>query len=182
MTPALPPVAGSFGTGVAGIDVSGSGWATATATATAAGRAMASLIQYETALALRPDHAGALTGLGTLLARRGDLAGAAARLEQAVRVAPYQVEPRKNLGIVRMLQGRLAEAATESLREKVAELRHLVHFVHMGPDLGFGELANGVPEHGLFLGQYSQSGGGTSDVGHLVGSLGEVAPEGTYSS
>jgi tetratricopeptide (TPR) repeat protein len=68
---------------------------------------------YRVALALRPNSPGVLNNLGNALAQQGQLAEAAAALQQAIRLKGDFVMPRTNLARVLKEQGKLAESADE---------------------------------------------------------------------
>lgn len=63
-----------------------------------AGRRDEAIVQYEHALALRPDFGDAHSNLAALLSMRGDHAGALAHAREAVRLEPEMAEAYNNLG------------------------------------------------------------------------------------
>jgi tetratricopeptide (TPR) repeat protein len=75
------------------------------------GRRDEGLTQLRAAVARDPAFVHARVLLGQALANRGDFAGAAAHLEEAVRLDPSRRGAWHDLGLVRRLQGRTAEAA-----------------------------------------------------------------------
>lgn len=89
------------------------------------------VVQYNAALAIRPNYAEALSNLGMLRAQEGDLGAASAHLSAALAVDGDFVEALGNLGTVRARQGRLDEAI--ALFERARTL---------APDSG--EVRNGI--------------------------------------
>jgi tetratricopeptide (TPR) repeat protein len=76
-----------------------------------AGRRAEAELAYRARLAIAPDDAGALLGLGVLRHQEGDSAEAAALLRRAVTAAPARAECHFNLGLAEFRQGRFTEAA-----------------------------------------------------------------------
>jgi len=89
---------------------------------------------FRRALATHPAQAGprAHNGLGAILERQGDLAGAAEHLERAVQLAPDHAGAQHNLAVVRARQGRsdAARAGFERALELAPDYA-LAHF-HLG--------------------------------------------------
>ena len=68
---------------------------------------------YRAARAIRPEHPTVLTNLGLLLGEHGEVAAAAAVLEEAVHLHPNDSIAHFNLGGVRVLQNKLPAAEVE---------------------------------------------------------------------
>jgi arylsulfatase A-like enzyme/tetratricopeptide (TPR) repeat protein len=83
------------------------------------GRADEAAAAFQRVLALRPDHGGALRGLGDLALARGDLAAAERFLARVVEEDPRDARALVKLGIVHVRGGRL-DAALAAFREAVA--------------------------------------------------------------
>ena len=75
-----------------------------------AGRFEEAIGEYEQALRLKPDYAGAQYNLGVTLARTGRTPEAIEHWEQALRLKPDFADAHSNLGVVFMEQGRVREA------------------------------------------------------------------------
>jgi len=75
-------------------------------------RSDAALVALRRALELRPDHAGALLNLGSLLIDRDELAESEATMRRAAAAHPGDAAIRVNLASALFHQGRYAEAAT----------------------------------------------------------------------
>jgi len=69
--------------------------------------------EYQTILTQQPDYAPALTGLGALRARQGNLNTAADLLRRAVQIDPSNATTRFDLAHVLEQQGRRGEAVAE---------------------------------------------------------------------
>jgi protein O-GlcNAc transferase len=65
---------------------------------------------YREILSRRPDHSGALSNLGAMLAAQGKLREAAQTYQEAIQAAPNQPDPCYNLGNLLRRMGRLTEA------------------------------------------------------------------------
>lgn len=76
----------------------------------------AAAIEYEAALAAKPDHARALNNLGLLLVQRGQAAEGEALVRRAIDADPLYPRPHMNLAAMRANQGRHAEAEVSARR------------------------------------------------------------------
>jgi tetratricopeptide (TPR) repeat protein len=86
----------------------------------ALGRNAEAEARFREAVALRPESAAARTGLGIVLAARGDLAGAIDQLEAAARAAPGDPDALRNLAAALEQAGDRDRAA--GLRARAAAL------------------------------------------------------------
>lgn len=84
------------------------------------GNAQASGLWIERAAAVEPDNAHAQASLGRWRAVNGQMAGAVAALEAAIRLDPKAVRPRVDLGDIYLASGRDVERAIKLYREAIA--------------------------------------------------------------
>jgi Tfp pilus assembly protein PilF len=97
-------------------------------------------VEFEIALQHKPDHIGALVGLGQVKLAEGELAGAIDKLEAAARQGDDPTA-RLALGTARLRQGKHADAARELRRVLTADPRNVDALSGLGQALlGTGQL------------------------------------------